>query len=249
MIDLGGRVAIVTGGSRGIGRAIACKLASQGADIVLSFAGNQAAADDACAEISRLGRQAVGVKADVSRPEDAARLVEAAIAAFGRVDILVNNAGITSDHLIAFMPVSEWARVIDVNLTGALLTTQAVLSSMSAGGWGRIVNVASVAGITGNGGQANYSASKAGLIALTQSTAHEASPHGITCNAVAPGLVLTDLTEELSDTASKAILEQVSMKRAGSLDEVASTVAFLASEEAAYITGQVLAIDGGMSMA
>ncbi len=248
MLDLTGKSALVTGGSRGIGRAIVLRLASQGADVAFSYRGNAAAAEQTRAAVEKLGRRALAVQADVARPEDATRLIEAVTAVFGRIDILVNNAGITSDHLIAFTGIGDWARVIDTNLSGAMYVTRAALGEMSRAGRGRIVNIASVAGQAGNASQANYSAAKAGLIGLTQSVAREVAQDGITCNAVAPGLVPTDLTDELPPAARDAIVGQVALGRPGTADEVAATVVFLASDEAAYITGQVLAVDGGMAM-
>jgi 3-oxoacyl-[acyl-carrier protein] reductase len=248
VIDLTGRVAIVTGGSRGIGRAIVLRLATQGADVVLSYLGNEAGALETTRAVQALGRSSACVKADVSRPDDATRLIETAVRSFGRVDILVNNAGTTSDHLIAFMTSEAWSRVIDTNLSGAMYVTRAALGPMVASRSGRIVNISSVSGRLGNTAQANYSASKAGLIGLTQATAREVGRCGITCNAIAPGLIPTHLTDELSDAARDAIVTQVAMGRAGTADEVAAAVAFLASDEAGYITGHVLGVDGGMAM-
>src|SRR2546428_1762900 len=248
MIDLSGKSAVVTGGSRGIGRAIALRLATQGADVAFSYKGNEAAAKEGAAVIEGLGRRALPVQADVSQPEAADALVKAALDAFGKVDILVNNAGITRDDLIMRMSVEAFREVLETNLFGAFYATKAVTRPMLKAKGGRIINITSVSGQAGQTGQANYSAAKAGLIGLTKATARELASRGITCNAVAPGFVLTELTQGLPDALKAELTARTPLGRFGTAEEIADAVAFLASDEAAFITGQVLAVDGGLVM-
>jgi len=248
VIDLSGRSAVVTGGSRGIGRAIVLRLAEQGADVAFSYRGNEAAAKDTAAAVESKGRRAPAIQADVSQPESAEALVKAALDAFGKVDILVNNAGITRDDLIMRMSIEAFRDVLETNLFGAFYCIKAVTRPMLRARSGRIVNITSVSGQAGQMGQANYSSAKAGLIGLTKATARELASRGITCNAVAPGFVLTELTKDLAQEWQDRITEQTPLGRFGTPEEIANAVAFLASDEAAYITGQVLGVDGGLVM-
>jgi 3-oxoacyl-[acyl-carrier protein] reductase len=248
MIDLSGKSAVVTGGSRGIGKAIALRLAAQGADVVFSYRGNADAASATAAEIERGGRKALAVQADVTQQEAAEQLIKAALDVHGKVDILVNNAGITRDDLIMRMSPEAWRDVLETNLFGAFWTLKAVTRPMLRAKGGRIINITSVSGQAGQMGQANYSSAKAGLIGLTKAAARELASRGITVNAVAPGFVLTELTQDLNDDLKGQLIERTPLGRFGTTEEVAYAVAFLASEEAAYITGQVLAVDGGLVM-
>jgi 3-oxoacyl-[acyl-carrier protein] reductase len=248
MIDLSGKSALVTGGSRGIGRAIVLRLAAQGADVAFSYKGNASAAAATAADVEALGRRALAIQADASQMEAAESLVKAVLEAFGKVDILVNNAGITRDDLIMRMSPEAWREVLETNLYGAFWMTKAVTRPMLKARAGRIVNITSVSGQAGQTGQANYSAAKAGLIGLTKATARELASRSITVNAVAPGFVLTELTQDLPDALKDEITSRTPLGRFGTTEEIAHAVAFLASDEAAYITGQVLAVDGGLVM-
>ena len=243
-----GRTAVVTGGSRGIGRAICLELARGGANIMLCYAGNEQAALDTVAACEALGAKAAATRCDVSRADEVKALMDAALQQFGAVHILVNNAGITRDGLLMTMKEDAWDQVLDTNLKGAFLTMKAVARTMMKQRYGRIVNLSSVVGLHGNAGQVNYAASKAGVIGMTKSLAKELASRGVTVNAVAPGFIDTDMTAALPQAARDALLPTIPAQRLGAAEEVAQAVAFLASEQAAYITGQVLAVDGGMSM-
>jgi 3-oxoacyl-[acyl-carrier protein] reductase len=248
MIDLTGKAALITGGSRGIGKSIALRLARQGADVAFSYRGNVEAAKSTAAEIESIGTKAVAIQGDVKDPASAEAVVKSALEAFGKVDILVNNAGITRDDLIMRMSEEAWRDVLETNLFGAFWMTKAVTRPMLKARSGRIVNITSVSGQAGQMGQANYSSAKAGLIGLTKATARELASRGITVNAVAPGFVLTELTKDLPEALQAEITSRTPLGRFGTTEEVADAVAFLASDEAGYITGQVLAVDGGLVM-
>ena len=248
MIDLTGKAALVTGGSRGIGRAIAIRLATQGADVAFTYKGNAAAAAETTATVEALERRAIAVQADVRESESAEGVVKATLEAFGKVDILVNNAGVTRDDLIMRMSAEAWREVLETNLFGAFWMVKAVTRPMLKARSGRIVNITSVSGQAGQMGQANYSSAKAGLIGLTKAAARELASRSITVNAVAPGFVLTELTKDLPEALQAEITARTPLGRFGTTDEIAQAVAFLASDDAAYITGQVLAVDGGLVM-
>lgn len=248
LLDLSGRVAIVTGGSRGIGRATAERLAGSGAAVVVNYRGNAAAAEATVAAITAAGGTAIAVQGDVSQPADVEQMVKTALERFGRIDILVNNAGITRDTLLLRMKESDFDEVIATNLRGVFLCTRAVLRPMTKQRFGRIINITSVVGLTGNVGQANYAAAKAGILGFTKSTAREMASRGITVNAIAPGFIETEMTEALNEEARKAILATIPLGRFGQPAEVAGLVCFLASDAGAYISGQTLTIDGGMVM-
>ena len=244
---LAGRTAVVTGGTRGIGLAIARALAEDGASVVVS--GRDAARlESAVTELEGLGAAAAGVAADQSKREDCDRLVDAAKERFGRIDVLVNNAGITRDQLLVRMKDDEWDQVMDTNLRGVFLMTRAVAKSMMRQKSGRIVNITSTAGAMGNAGQVNYSAAKAGVIGLTKAAARELAHWNILVNAVAPGLIETDMTAGLPGAAREALLQQVPLKRIGAAREVAEVVRFLAGDGAAYVTGQTIHVNGGLYM-
>jgi 3-oxoacyl-[acyl-carrier protein] reductase len=243
-----GRVAVVTGGGRGIGRAVALRLAKVGTSVAISYRSNDEAAEKAAEEVRAAGVRCEVFKGDVASPEDVAALFDGVNDAFGRIDILVNNAGLTRDNLMMRMKEQEFDDVIRTNLKGTYLCTRAVLRPMLRARWGRIVNVSSVVGLVGNAGQANYAASKAGIIGFTKSVAREVAQRGITANVVAPGYVETELTGSLPEQVKDRIREQVPAGRFGEAEEVAEVVAFLAGEGAGYVTGQTLAVDGGMTM-
>jgi 3-oxoacyl-[acyl-carrier protein] reductase len=244
------QVAIVTGASRGIGRAIAVALASEGAKVVVNYASSASAAEAVVAEINSLdnGSEAIAVPADVSKEAEVDSLIKSAIDKWGRVDVLVNNAGITRDTLLLRMKLEDWQSVIDLNLTGVFLTSRAIAKIMLKQKSGRIINIASVSGLMGNAGQGNYSAAKAGVVGFTKTVAKELASRGITVNAVAPGFIATDMTADLKNT--EEILKFIPLGRYGQPEEIAGMVRFLAADPAAaYITGQVFNVDGGMVMA
>jgi 3-oxoacyl-[acyl-carrier protein] reductase len=246
-MSLSGRVALVTGASQGIGRTCALKLAVQGATVA-AVARNQEKLDELVKEITAAGGKASAFALDVANEEQIKSVFKDAIAQLGKIDILVNNAGITKDTLIMRMKRADWDAVINTNLTSAYLCTQQVISSMLKQRWGRIINITSVFGQTGQAGQANYASSKAGLIGLTMALAREVASRNITCNAVAPGFIETSMTSVLSDEFKETALKMIPLGRVGTPDDVANAVAFLASEEASYITGHVLNVNGGMLM-
>ena len=243
-----GRVALVTGGGRGLGRAIAVRLAGEGAKVAISYRSNDAAAAETAELVRKAGAGCEIFKGDVASPEDVEALMKGVGEAFGSVEILVNNAGTTRDNILLRMKDAEFEEVLDTNLKGTYLCTRAVLRGMVRARWGRIVNISSVVGLLGNAGQANYAASKAGMIGFTKSVAREVAGRGITANAVAPGYVETELTSGLPEHLKEQILGQVPVGRFGEPEEIAEVVAFLAGERAAYVTGQTIVVDGGMVM-
>ncbi|MEH6946315.1 3-oxoacyl-[acyl-carrier-protein] reductase [Bacillus sp. JJ634] len=245
---LEGKKVLVTGASRGIGREIALELARLGADVAVNYAGSEAKANEVVDEIKALGREAMAIQCDVANSESVAEMVKATIEQFGRLDILVNNAGITRDNLLMRMKESEWDDVINTNLKGVFLCTKAVTRQMMKQRSGRIINIASIVGVSGNAGQANYVAAKAGVIGLTKTTAKELAPRGITVNAIAPGFISTDMTDELTEEIQQAMLQQIPLARFGDPKDIASVAAFLASDASRYMTGQTLHVDGGMVM-
>lgn len=247
-MNLAGKVALVTGASRGIGKEIALELARQGANVAVNFAGSETKANEVVDEIKTLGRDAFVVKCDVSNSKEVTEMVKGTIERFGHLDILVNNAGITRDNLLMRMKEEEWDDVININLKGVFLCTKAVTRQMMKQRVGRIINIASIVGVSGNPGQANYVAAKAGVIGLTKTTAKELATRNITVNAIAPGFITTDMTDKLSEEVKKEMLKQIPLARLGEPKDIAKVVAFLASDDTSYITGQTLHIDGGMVM-
>ncbi|MCF6178422.1 MAG: 3-oxoacyl-[acyl-carrier-protein] reductase [Geopsychrobacter sp.] len=244
---LQGKIAIVTGASRGIGRSIAIQMAKNGADLVVC-ARSEAPLKELVVEIEALGGRALAVVVDVLSPADISQLISAAVETFGRIDILVNNAGITRDGLLLRMKDADWDAVLDTNLKSAFLLTRAVAKIMSKQRYGRIVNISSVVGEMGNPGQVNYSASKAGLIGLTKSVARELAKRNVTANAISPGFIETDMTDKLGEKARTELAAQIPLGRLGQAEDIAHAVIYLASDRAAYITGQVLGVNGGMYM-
>ncbi|OAJ73249.1 beta-ketoacyl-ACP reductase [Brevibacillus sp. SKDU10] len=248
MLMLEGKVALITGASRGIGRAIALKYAEAGANIIVNYSGNEAKAQETVTEIEKLGREAIMIRANVGNTEEAENMVKEALERFGKIDILVNNAGITRDNLLMRMKESEWDEVINVNLKGVFNMTKALTRPMMKQRSGSIINITSVVGVLGNAGQANYVAAKAGVIGLTKTTARELASRNIKVNAIAPGFVDTDMTDVLPEDVKSGILAQIPFNRLGSADEISSVALFLASDASSYMTGQTLHVDGGMYM-
>lgn len=245
---LKGKTALVTGASRGIGRAIALALAEAGANVAVNYAGSREKAEQVVSDIEGLGGKAIAIQANVAQEEDVRSMVKEVIGEFGSLNILVNNAGITRDNLLMRMKGQDWDDVINTNLKGVFNATKAVSRQMMKQRAGRIINVASVTGVIGNPGQANYAASKAGILGLTKSSARELAARNITVNAVAPGFIATDMTDELGDEVKAEMLKQIPLARFGKPEDVAALVKFLASEESGYITGQTFCVDGGMVM-
>ena len=245
---LSGKVALVTGAGRGIGREIALTLAEYGADVIVNYNGSKEKAEQVTAEIEKMGRKAAAVQCSVADYEACGKMITEMLARFGHIDILVNNAGITKDNLVIKMTEEEFDAVIDTNLKGTFNTIKHMYRPLIKQRGGRIINLSSVSGVLGNAGQANYSASKAGVIGLTKSMARELASRNITVNAVAPGYIDTDMTQAMTDAAKEAALEQIPLKRVGTPRDIAEAVAFLASDRASYITGQVISVDGGMAI-
>ncbi|MGN8968630.1 3-oxoacyl-[acyl-carrier-protein] reductase [Intestinimonas sp. HCP28S3_D6] len=247
-MSLQGKCALVTGGSRGIGRAVCLELARQGARVAVNYAGNAAAAEETVKACEAQGVEAFAIQADVADAAACETMVKEVLTRFGRLDILVNNAGVTRDGLMPMMKEADWDAVLDINLKGAFHCMKAVYRPMMKQKYGRIVNLSSIVGLRGNAGQANYAASKAGLIGLTKSMAKELAARNVTVNAVAPGFIDTDMTAALPEKAREAMLTTIPMGRLGQAEDVAKAVAFFAGDESAYVTGQVLCVDGGMAV-
>lgn len=243
---MGNKVALITGGTRGIGRAIALKLSEKGYNIAISYINNNKKAQEVVDEIEKNNVKALAIKADVSKEEEVNNMMKVINKELGNIDVLVNNAGITRDNLLIRMKTEDWDQVIDTNLRGVFLCTKAVARGMMKKRYGKIVNIASIVGISGNTGQGNYSASKAGVIGFTRSIAKELGSRGINVNAVAPGFIETDMTQVLEDNIKDEMLKSIPLNRAGKPEDVANLVVFLCSEKADYITGQVIHVDGGM---
>lgn len=247
-MKLSEKVALITGASRGIGRATALKLAEEGAKVAINFAGNVKKAEEVKSEVESKGGEALLVQGDISNFEKVSEVIKTVVDTWGKIDILVNNAGITRDNLLMKMSESDFDEVIATNLKGVFNCTKAVTRLMMKQHSGRIVNMSSVVGLMGNAGQTNYSAAKAGIIGFTKSAAKEFAPRGITVNAVAPGFICTDMTETIPEKIKTGLIERIPLGRIGNPEDIANTVLFLVSDEAAYITGQVICVDGGMAM-
>lgn len=247
-MSLEGKIALVTGSSRGIGRAIALALGKKGVNVAVNYAGNEQKAEEVVQELQALGVKAIKIRANVADEQDVKAMIKEVTKEFGRLDILVNNAGITRDNLLMRMKVEEFDEVIETNLKGAFLCTKAVTRTMMKQRYGKIINIASIVGVSGNPGQANYVAAKAGLIGLTKSTAKELATRNILVNAIAPGFITTDMTDVLTEDQKDAILSQIPLEKLGEPEDIANVVCFLASDEAKYITGQTIHVDGGMVM-
>ncbi|WP_442599467.1 3-oxoacyl-[acyl-carrier-protein] reductase [Neobacillus sp. D3-1R] len=247
-MNLEGKVVLVTGASRGIGREIALEFARQGANVAVNYSGSEAKANEVVDMIKELGRDAFAVKCDVSISDSVTEMVKGTIERFGKLDVLVNNAGITRDNLLMRMKEDEWDDVININLKGVFLCTKAVTRQMMKQRYGRIINVASIVGVSGNPGQANYVAAKAGVIGLTKTSAKELAARNITVNAIAPGFITTDMTDKLTEEVKNEMLKAIPLARFGEPKDIAKVAAFLASDDSSYMTGQTLHIDGGMVM-
>jgi 3-oxoacyl-[acyl-carrier protein] reductase len=245
---LNGKVAVITGAGRGIGKAIALQFAEYGAKVVINYRSSLAQVEELITTITNAGGEAIAIQADISKEEEAKKLMQEAVVAFGRLDILINNAGITKDNLLVKMSEAEFDSVIDINLKGTFFCMKHASAIMLKQRAGKMINISSVVGIKGNIGQVNYAASKAGIIGMTKTAARELASRGITVNAVAPGFIESDMTEQLSEKIKEATLANIPLKRYGNPVEVAKTVGFLASDAAAYITGQVICVDGGMAI-
>lgn len=248
MFDLRGRAALVTGGSRGIGRSISLELARAGAAVAINYNQSREQALSAVQEIESLGGRAIAVQADVRVPEEVERMTQETLDAFGRLDILVNNAGYNKDTLILRMTLEDWDEVMALNLRAVFLCTKAALRPMMRQRWGRVINIGSVSGLAGNAGQANYAAAKAGLIGFTRAVAREMGSRNITANLIAPGLVITELTKNIRQEIVDGVKQRLLVQRLGKAEDIAAAVVFLASEEASYITGHVLPVDGGLNL-
>ena len=247
-MKLNGKTALVTGASRGIGREIALELARQGAAVVVNYAGSEAKAHEVVDEIKGLGREAIAIQCDVSNGESVTEMVKQTIDHFGKIDILVNNAGITRDNLLMRMKENEWDDVMNINLKGVFLCTKAVTRQMMKQRYGRIINISSVVGVSGNPGQANYVAAKAGVIGLTKTSAKELASRGITVNAIAPGFITTEMTDQLTEDIQNEMLKMIPLAKFGEPKDIAHSVVFLASDDSRYITGQTIHVNGGMVM-
>lgn len=247
-MKLAGKFALVTGASRGIGKACALKLAELGADVAVNYSSSKVKAEEVVSLIREMGRQAVAIKADISKQEEAEALIEETIKSLGGLDILVNNAGVARDSLLIRMKEEDWTKVLDTNLSSVFFTTKSASKYMMKKRRGRIINISSVVGVSGNAGQANYAASKAGIIGFSKSVAKELAPRNILVNVIAPGFIETDMTDALTEQQKEGILSVVPLKKYGKPNDVANLAVFLASEESKYLTGQVINVDGGMNM-
>ncbi len=248
MFDLSGKVALVTGGSRGIGRSICTQLAEQGAAVAINYNQSAEQATDLKQKIEAAGGKAITVQADVRKPEDAERMIEETVAGLGRLDVLVNNAGFNRDTLILRMSLDDWDEVMELNLRAVFICTKAALRTMMKQRWGRIINIGSVSGLAGNAGQANYAAAKAGLVGFTRAVAREMGSRNITSNLVMPGLVITELTKDIRKEIKEGVWQRLIVKRDGKPEDISACVVYLASDEAEYVTGQVLSVDGGLGL-